>query len=926
MKNVFIILLVMGFLLPSVVRAIMIAPYVNLTLNITLSTGSDDTLTFNFSGYNPSRFFNQNKAVTTVSQHGQIVYNAPAGLGASYFIEMQDTNGWSWDLDSTSCVGTDPAFYFYKMEPSLGFLTSPYNNVTCDLNVTKKVSKTPILIIPGVTGSDLLLGNETIWLNLDRMAGDFGDDFMDVLSFKADLSSDNQSIKVGGVIRGRKIIFDYTLGLLTTLTAQGYTEGTDLFTFPYDWRYGVSGKEPDGTTNIDHLKGQIEYILNQTEAGRNAGKVNVIAHSTGGLLVKKYVMDNPTSHHIDKAVFVGVPNTGAPKAIKVLTVGDGFKIPWLADGEMKKLSKNLPVVYDLAPSQTYFDKKGSFYHITHSSFFHPLNDTNQELNFEDSWAHLNALGLINTTALDNAQQIHSSEFDNYDLRTAGVDIYNLVGCKEGSIVQINEEQHEDILKRNIINYKKPIYAPGDGTVPLESATNVPVDQGKKYYALNADHSSMMSQDGIKEQITNILTGSSLPVGSVITQDIAQCKLNGKAYAIYSPINFQVTDNQGNSLGIAEDGSTYNSIPNASLDVFGDHKFMYLPEEGDFNIQLKGTATGTFTFISQDINDSQSAEARVFSNLPVTTKLVATVQEQPGGNTNLLLDTNGDGSVDKAVTPSAILNAEQAQDVLAPVSTSTLTGLMGEPGFYRSSVKLTLFAEDSQDQNNPEAASGVLGISYSLNGQATTTTTTYPTSLTVTAEGLHTLTFFATDKAGNNEEPKTLEFVIDATAPELIMQFSPKDQDLVFTATDTLATVLTSTPTTKQLKYKHPKISDKNDTIPATDSAGNVTVLTFQGKDRKRNLSADIKSLTYNGIAANLSKAQLHFDWLFDKKGNVLLLTQQVKSNKDFDILGFYALGKTTLVGKDQTGKIKKTLSGLILLKVSTQKGDLVWGY
>jgi uncharacterized pyridoxal phosphate-containing UPF0001 family protein len=66
---------------------------------------------------------------------------------------------------------------------------------------------------------------------------------------------------------------------------------------------------------------------------------------------------------------------------------------------------------------------------------------------------------------------------------------------------------------------------------------------------------MMSQDGIKEQITNILTGSSLSVGSVITQDIAQCKLNGKAYAVYSPINFQVTDALGNSLGIAEDGST-----------------------------------------------------------------------------------------------------------------------------------------------------------------------------------------------------------------------------------------------------------------------------------------------------------------------------------------------------------------------------------
>jgi triacylglycerol esterase/lipase EstA (alpha/beta hydrolase family) len=48
--------------------------------------------------------------------------------------------------------------------------------------------------------------------------------------------------------------------------------------------------------NVKALKGQIDYILNQTDAGKAAGKVDVIVHSTGGLVLKKYVQEHPTDH------------------------------------------------------------------------------------------------------------------------------------------------------------------------------------------------------------------------------------------------------------------------------------------------------------------------------------------------------------------------------------------------------------------------------------------------------------------------------------------------------------------------------------------------------------------------------------------------------------------------------------------------------
>lgn len=131
--------------------------------------------------------------------------------------------------------------------------------------------------------------------------------------------------------------FDYSKSLIEELKSQYYTQGIDinnnLFTFPYDWRYGISGIiYGKNITNVDLLKQKIQDILIQT----GSDKIDIIAHSTGGLLLKKYVMDNLTNNHINKAVFVGVPNMGAPTAINTLLNGSNFDNYFLEPNEIKK--------------------------------------------------------------------------------------------------------------------------------------------------------------------------------------------------------------------------------------------------------------------------------------------------------------------------------------------------------------------------------------------------------------------------------------------------------------------------------------------------------------------------------------------------------------------------------------------------------------
>ena len=64
----------------------------------------------------------------------------------------------------------------------------------------------------------------------------------------------------------------------------------------------MSGKYPDGKTNSVLLKEKIDDLAKNSPTG----KVDVIAHSLGGLVTKQYIINNDNPK-IDKLIFVGVP-------------------------------------------------------------------------------------------------------------------------------------------------------------------------------------------------------------------------------------------------------------------------------------------------------------------------------------------------------------------------------------------------------------------------------------------------------------------------------------------------------------------------------------------------------------------------------------------------------------------------------------------
>ena len=528
--------------------------------------------------------------------------------------------------------------------------------------------KTPVLIVPGVLGTEISQpqsdgSNEKLWLDLVHNFTDIGDEFMDPLQFNDDLTPIDTSLVLGDIIRnitaniGNKSfpLFDYSAKLIGDFQNQGYTENADLFVFPYDWRYGVND------ANLAQLKQKVTDIMQKT----GSDTVDVVAHSTGGLLVKKYVMDNPTDNHLDKVVFVGVPNTGAPKAVKILLQGDNFGIPFLSDDEMKKVSKNLPVVYDLMPSLQYYKNAGSFIHTVHQHLF---STDYLDLDFAQVTDFLKDHS-FNATAWSNSQNLHTSDFYNYDMRTAGVDLYAIDGCKSGTIGNISEIT-SDIFPTT---YKIDEVA-GDGTVPFESAKNLPINGSNIYYALKADHGGMLSQDGIRQQIVNIISGSYFTINpNLITKDAGRCGLNGNLISIFSPLSIDVTDQDNNHAGISSDGvSIEDTIPDADYEIIGDHKFVYLPNDDNetYDIKIAGTGSGVFTLTDTDIVNDQTQNMQVFSQIPVTTSLTGTVTV--GSTTILKLDTDGDGTTDKTLEPTSVLDAQDAENFAPEMSVKNIS--------------------------------------------------------------------------------------------------------------------------------------------------------------------------------------------------------------------------------------------------------------
>lgn len=410
--------------------------------------------------------------------------------------------------------------------------------------------------------------------------------------------------------------------LIQTLKNVGYEEGKDLFVVKYDWRLSPGPVSPSGPFD-GHIAGLSALTLSddpfvygvgylgyhlrkaseayRTTYGGELPAVNIIAHSTGGLVARTYIQSeayggeyDAANHYklpeVDQFIMVGVPNRGASKAWNPLHDN------WISDVAYRAvLSKIINRAYQKVTAVFPDVITGPDYAITKASispggtpdpllFIEKYVPTIRSLlatydfldtgsgftNINSDPAQRNNLVLDLNNGLDLAPTADPNPFA--DLVNATV-ICGGLGRTANLVVERTGTAREDVLLpftdflANDASVADEWYEDlwmgngGDGTVPLESCYEQFVGDGrvkrKLFYGVGLDHTSMMSDTAVqsfildtlkvKYQAGDIFTGSGLSYANVLS-------------VISDPVETILVDGQGRRLGYSQATGVLTEIP------------------------------------------------------------------------------------------------------------------------------------------------------------------------------------------------------------------------------------------------------------------------------------------------------------------------------------------------------------------------------
>jgi pimeloyl-ACP methyl ester carboxylesterase len=198
--------------------------------------------------------------------------------------------------------------------------TSVFRNV--EFYRTVDSTHNPVILVPGIMGSTI--GSEKKLIPLLSNTNPKYDELYIADGTGAWGYNSDPDLYVGGFM---PLGWE---GLRSTLESYGYVRNQTIIDCPYDWRNSVE-------------KSALTYFARCVEEAQrlNPGKkVDVIAHSMGGLVTRAYIQQNDggtNAQKINKIFFVGTPQEGATDAYYAWEGGDSRNTvrEWVIDGTYK---------------------------------------------------------------------------------------------------------------------------------------------------------------------------------------------------------------------------------------------------------------------------------------------------------------------------------------------------------------------------------------------------------------------------------------------------------------------------------------------------------------------------------------------------------------------------------------------------------------
>ena len=394
---------------------------------------------------------------------------------------------------------------------------------------------------------------------------------------------------MGSAYKNDELVIDPILhtydDLLATLDQNGYTPDLDLFTFPYEWR-------DSNILNADLLKDKISEVKAACFAANpdllalslsKCDKVDLVAHSMGGLVARAYIQSVDYNDDVDQLIFLGTPHKGSPKAYLQWeggrfpdTVLDNL-IELFFEAEALRIGNltifdyihNRPIlsVKELLPTYDYLKDKNTgvlrTYPINYpiNTFLESLNSSISNLLNSDVDI-TNIVGNSGSNTIEKIRVIPTTQSGKWDH-----------GEPDGFFIGTGDHGLEHGIGDNTV----PII----GTILDNSISNeefldthgrLPtVSENRVFKILTGDDSA-----------TNIDTGTNLDTKVLLLQ-------------LLSPIDFVVTDPNGNKIGKNfANGQEYNQTANAFYSGYQtDDEYITIlnPLDGKYEIELQGTGSG-----------------------------------------------------------------------------------------------------------------------------------------------------------------------------------------------------------------------------------------------------------------------------------------------------------------------------------------------
>ncbi|MDQ3810892.1 MAG: hypothetical protein M3336_11430 [Chloroflexota bacterium] len=594
---------------------------------------------------------------------------------------------------------------------------------------TAAVGRQPVIVIPGLGGSEFTASTafslrvdnghggtfsrsygagEKVWVNMFQILLPGDDDYLDALKLRSDgMTPVAPAVQVSGVY------WDAYGDLVDYLQRQGYMLGVDLWLFPYDWRQDVVLT----SRNLDTLITQALVAANAGQSDPAAWtirRVDIVAHSLGGLVGRAYIADPARAAHVDQLITLGSPQFGATKALKALVYGDQFG-PWslgigINPNEIKDLSQNMAAGMQLLPSRAY----DQLYDNSDSTRLRPwVEDRDVDgdgtalgvLGYEQTNELLLRLGK-NELLLGQARALHDALDPDVNGGLNGVRWSALVGYGSGTLGQIREYTglcltwwwYQPCPKRDEI----PI--DGDGTVAVLSATmsdpwrDNSLSTSAELSYVEREHSALVKRDSdgdgpslqwigatlaqsSQAALPDVGAALALPASDQHTRARAPSlkraqpgRLSGTWISALGPVAMQVSDPRGHATGRARASATANvSIPDTSYDRLPEAEFTFIKHDIGYTIDLAAERAGSVDLKVRVLGNGRVERTAVYLGVALGPSGRAQLLVRPGtgraadpsGWPALAIDSDGDGTFEATVRAAAVLDAVHSADSRAP---------------------------------------------------------------------------------------------------------------------------------------------------------------------------------------------------------------------------------------------------------------------